>query len=81
MTPISYRRYSFPSAIIQHAVGRAFAANLRRTRPRPDMRWHLDEVFVSINGKRMYLLSGDTARNIKVKMPGYAAAIAAFGTT
>jgi len=36
MTPISYRRYSFPSAIIQHAVGRAFAANLRRTRPRPD---------------------------------------------
>ena len=35
--------------------GQAFAANLRRARPRPDARWHLDEVFVSINGKRMYL--------------------------
>jgi transposase-like protein len=35
--------------------GQAFAANLRRTRPRPDTRWHLDEVFVSINGKRLYL--------------------------
>ena len=27
---------------------------LRATRPRPDARWHLDEVFVSIAGKRMY---------------------------
>jgi transposase-like protein len=35
--------------------GQAFAANLRRMRPRPDARWHLDEVFVSINGNRMYL--------------------------
>jgi putative transposase len=42
------RRWSLTS-------GRAFAANLRRARPRPDARWHLDEVFVSINGKRMYL--------------------------
>ena len=28
---------------------------LRTTRPRPDARWHLDEVFVSVAGKRMYL--------------------------
>jgi putative transposase len=28
---------------------------LRKTRPRADVRWHLDEVFVSINGKSMYL--------------------------
>jgi len=35
--------------------GRAYAWKLRRSRPRPDARWHLDEVFVSINGKRMYL--------------------------
>lgn len=35
--------------------GQAFAANLRLSRPRPDTRWHLDEVFVSINGKRLYL--------------------------
>jgi len=35
--------------------GLAYAYKLRRSRPRPDGRWHLDEVFVSINGKRMYL--------------------------
>jgi len=35
--------------------GQAYARKLKRTRPRPDGRWHLDEVFVSINGKRMYL--------------------------
>ena len=35
--------------------GQAYAHKLRRLRPRPDGRWHLDEVFVSINGKRMYL--------------------------
>jgi len=35
--------------------GRAYAANLRRSRPRIDTHWHLDEIFVSINGRRMYL--------------------------
>jgi len=35
--------------------GQGYARKLRRLRPRPDGRWHLDEVFVSINGKRMYL--------------------------
>jgi transposase-like protein len=35
--------------------GTAFARRLRGSRPRPDTRWHLDEVFVLINGKRMYL--------------------------
>ena len=35
--------------------GLAYACKLRRSRPRPDGRWHLDEIFVSINGKRMYL--------------------------
>jgi transposase-like protein len=35
--------------------GLGYARKLRRLRPRPDARWHLDEVFVSINGKRMYL--------------------------
>lgn len=35
--------------------GQAYARKLRKTRPQPDARWHLDEVFVSINGKRMYL--------------------------
>jgi putative transposase len=32
-----------------------YARKLRRLRPRLDGRWHLDEVFASINGKRMYL--------------------------
>jgi putative transposase len=31
--------------------GQAYAQRLRKTRPRPDVRWHLDEVFVTINGK------------------------------
>ena len=35
--------------------GQAYARRLRKTRPRPNDRWHLDEVFVSINGKCMYL--------------------------
>jgi len=35
--------------------GLDYARKLRRLRPRPDGRWYLDEVFVSINGKRRYL--------------------------
>jgi putative transposase len=35
--------------------GPAFARNLRRLRPKPTGRWHLDEMVVAIQGKRMYL--------------------------
>ena len=35
--------------------GQAYARRLRTTRSRPDVRWQLDEVFVSIAGKRVYL--------------------------
>jgi transposase-like protein len=35
--------------------GRAFAQNLRRCRPRPTGRWHLDEMVVKIRGQRMWL--------------------------
>lgn len=35
--------------------GPAFARNLRRLRPRPADTWHLDEIVVSIGGRRMYL--------------------------
>jgi len=35
--------------------GPAFARNLRRLRPRPTGRWHLDEMVVAIQRKRMYL--------------------------
>ncbi len=35
--------------------GQAYARRPRAIRPRPDARWHLDEVFTSIADKRMYL--------------------------
>src|ERR1035437_2494285 len=35
--------------------GTIIARKLRRGRPRPDGRWHLDEVFISINGKQLYV--------------------------
>jgi putative transposase len=35
--------------------GPLIAANLRRGRPQPTGRWHLDEVVVKIGGRRMYL--------------------------
>ena len=31
--------------------GRVYAARIRRRRPRPSGRWHLDEVFIRIGGK------------------------------
>ena len=35
--------------------GQAYANQLRRRRPRPGDKWHLDEVFIRINGKIHYL--------------------------
>lgn len=35
--------------------GPSIAANIRRTRPRADSVWHLDEMVVRINGKRMFM--------------------------
>src|ERR1700687_6276030 len=35
--------------------GGIIARQLRRGRPRPNGRWHLDEVFVSINGRQLYV--------------------------
>jgi transposase-like protein len=35
--------------------GPAIVRDLRSRRPRPYSRWHMDEMFVSIGGKRMYL--------------------------
>jgi putative transposase len=35
--------------------GQAYANQLRRRRPRPGDKWHLDEVFLTINGVRHYL--------------------------
>jgi putative transposase len=38
--------------------GRSFASRLRRGRPRPGDKWHLDEVFVRIHGVQHYLWRG-----------------------
>ena len=35
--------------------GRAIAANIRKSRPRPGSVWHLDEMVVRIHGKRMFM--------------------------
>jgi putative transposase len=35
--------------------GQIYANGLRRRRPRPGHKWHLDEVFVRINGELKYL--------------------------
>lgn len=35
--------------------GRVYAGRIRRVRPRPSDRWHLDEVFVRIGGRIHYL--------------------------
>jgi putative transposase len=35
--------------------GPEYACRLRRRQPRPGDKWHLDEVFVTINGRRQYL--------------------------
>ena len=35
--------------------GPVYAAGLRRRQPRPGDKWHLDAVFVTINGRRHYL--------------------------
>jgi putative transposase len=38
-----------------HKFGQAYANGLRRRRARPGDKWHLDEVFIKINGKTHYL--------------------------
>ncbi len=35
--------------------GQTYANDLRRRRPRPGDKWHLDEMFIRINGKQHYL--------------------------
>ncbi|MGY3061723.1 putative transposase [Streptomyces sp. TE3672] len=35
--------------------GQAYANTLRRRQPRPGDKWHLDEVFIEINGEQKYL--------------------------
>ncbi|MFE9934665.1 IS6 family transposase [Streptomyces sp. NPDC005533] len=45
--------------------GQAYAGGLRRRRPRPGDTWHLDEVFIRINGVQKYLWrAGDQDGNV-----------------
>ncbi|MDF0602110.1 IS6 family transposase [Psychromarinibacter sp. C21-152] len=38
-----------------HKIGGIYAERVRQRRPRPSDRWHLDEVFLKIDGKTVYL--------------------------
>ena len=38
-----------------YKFGPTFATELRRRRPQPNEKWHLDEVFLKMNGKTYYL--------------------------
>src|SRR6516165_3989277 len=65
--PLSFREVEEPmlrrGVIVSHETvrrwcakfGQAYADGLRRRRPRPGDKWHLDEVFVKINGDLKYL--------------------------
>src|SRR6266699_6058430 len=46
--------------------GPGIARKLRRCRPRPSARWHLDEMVVRIAGKRMYLVWGVSCQAVRV---------------
>ena len=55
--PLSYRDVEellFERGIIRK-FGQAYANQLRRRRPCPGDKWHLDEVFLTIHGQRHYL--------------------------
>ncbi|GAB2802774.1 hypothetical protein GCM10027073_38860 [Streptomyces chlorus] len=65
--PLSFREIEEPmlerGVLVSHETirwwcpkfGQAYTNALRRRRPRPGDTWHLDEVFVKINGERTYL--------------------------
>ena len=71
--------------------GRHFADCIRRDRPRPNDKWHLDEVVISIRGKKHWLwraidANGDgleiivqTRRNAKAEKRFFKGLVAKFG--
>src|SRR2546421_3321199 len=48
--------------------GPGIARKLRRCRPRPSDRWHLDEMVVRIAGRQMYLSAARIARTAVVRL-------------
>jgi putative transposase len=56
------------------AFGPDYANKLRRRRPRPGDKWHLDEVFVKINGTTRYLWRAVDQHGNRARHPGAVAA-------
>jgi putative transposase len=52
-----------------HKFGPAIAAELRRRRPQPKGTWHLDEVFIKMNGKTYYLWRAVDADGMVLDIP------------
>ena len=57
-----------------HKFGQQYANQLRRRRPRPGDKWHMDEVFLTIKGERHYLWravdqDGNVARRTRTSPP------------
>ncbi len=59
---------------------RLFANTLKRRRPRPGDKWHLDEVFICIRGKMHYLWRavGQHGHVLDIPLQGRRSAIAAI---
>jgi putative transposase len=69
MKKISYKGYRFPPERAERGIlvsyetvrrwvnhfGPTIAANLRKRRPKPYTTWHLDEVYLKIDGRMVYL--------------------------
>ena len=55
---MSVRGVTLTDETVRHwclKFGQTFANELRRRRPRPGDKWHLDEVFIRVNGRVHYL--------------------------
>ncbi len=74
--PLSYRQVELVMAqrginVTYEAIrrwcrkfGQQYANELKRRRPTPGDKWHLDEVFLKINGKTQYLWRASAATRV-----------------
>ncbi|GAQ68106.1 hypothetical protein SsS58_08565 [Streptomyces scabiei] len=56
--PLSFRGIAVSYETVRRwcaKFGQRYAGALRRRQPRPGDKWHLDEVFIKINGEQRYL--------------------------
>ena len=54
MKPISYARHCFLLTSSGNYFWAEIAADLRKRRPKPHTTWHLDEVYLKIDGRLVY---------------------------